>query len=337
MYTGELISLAVAFSWTATALFAEVASKRMGSLPLNVVRMALSIALLMLTLWLTLGSPYPIMADGETWLWLSLSGFVGYALGDYCLFQSYVLMGSRFGQLFMTLASPSAALTAWVLLGESMLPLAILGMLITMLGIGMSVLNRAGSSDEADQHPESSHHRFQLKLPVRGVLFGIGAGMGQGIGLVLSKVGMQYYNAAISACGVTDMEHWLNAEALFPVSLSFMMPFASTLIRAITGMVGFSVALWFFTHNANAKMLHAITDRRAMLCALGAAMFGPFVGVSLSLMATLYTSAGIAQTIMALTPVLILAPAWLLFHQRVTWLEVVGACISVFGVALFFV
>jgi len=335
MFTGELISLAVAFSWTATALFAEVASKRMGSLPLNVVRMTLSILLLMLTLWLTLGHPYPIMADGQTWLWLSLSGFVGYALGDYCLFQSYVLMGSRFGQLFMTLASPAAALTAWILLGEQMQPLAILGMIVTMMGIGMSVLNRGGSAEASQQRAAS--RRVQLKMPLRGVLFGIGAGMGQGIGLVLSKVGMQSYNASIAACGVTDMASWLNAEALFPVSLGFMMPFASTLIRAITGLVGFSVALWFFSRNANAKMKRALSDRRAVVCALGAAIFGPFVGVSLSLMATLYTSAGIAQTIMALTPVLILAPAWLLFHQRVTWLEVLGACISVVGVALFFV
>ena len=73
-----------------------------------------------------------------------------------------------------------------------------------------------------------------------------------------------------------------------------------------------------------------------MYCALGAAIFGPFIGVSLSLMATLYTHAGVAQTIMSLTPVLIILPSWMLFHQKVTLWEVVGAFICVFGVALFF-
>ena len=65
-------------------------------------------------------------------------------------------------------------------------------------------------------------------------------------------------------------------------------------------------------------------------------LFGPFIGVSLSLLATQYTSTGIAQTLFALTPVLIIAPSALLFHQRVSPREVLGAAVSVAGVCLFF-
>lgn len=308
MFIGEIISLVVAVSWTATALFADVASHRMGSLVLNVVRMGLSLAFLAITLWYTIGVPYPLMADSETWFWLGLSGFVGYVLGDYCLFQSYVLIGSRFGQLFMTLASPAAAVTAWILLGEEMSGMAILGMIVTMTGIGMSVLNRGGES-----------HKLELKLPVRGVLMGIGAGLGQGIGLVLSKVGMEHY------------------ELVSGGALGHMMPFASTMIRAVIGMTGFSAALFLLTHNGGKRFMNGVRDMKAVGCALGAATFGPFIGVSLSLMATLYTSAGIAQTIMAMTPVFILLPARIMFHQQITRLEVIGAIISVIGVSLFFV
>ena len=171
MYFGEIISLIVAMSWTATALFAEVASKRMGSLTLNVVRMVLSLAMLSLTLWLTLGVPYPPFTNGQTWVWLSLSGFVGYVLGDYCLFQSYAIMNSRFGQLLMTLASPAAAFTAWILLGERMGLLSLAGMIITMLGIGISIFTREDSNDGKT---------IKLNLPLKGILFGIGAGAGQG-------------------------------------------------------------------------------------------------------------------------------------------------------------
>lgn len=56
-----------------------------------------------------------------------------------------------------------------------------------------------------------------------------------------------------------------------------------------------------------------------------------------SALATQYTSAGITQTLFALTPILIIAPAALLFHQKVTLREVLGAIISVIGVCLFFV
>ena len=148
MFIGETIALGVAVSWTATALFAEVASKRMGSLPLNTLRMTMSLILLVGTLWLLMGEPWPRVADGDTWLWLALSGVVGYVIGDYCLMQGYIYIGSRFGQLFMTLSAPTAALTGWLLLGENMRPLAILGMVITLCGIAMSILSSGAKGNE---------------------------------------------------------------------------------------------------------------------------------------------------------------------------------------------
>lgn len=66
-YLGETIALAVAVSWTVTALSAEVASKRIGSLQLNVFRMVLSLSMLSLTLWLFTGSPFPVGAGGKAW------------------------------------------------------------------------------------------------------------------------------------------------------------------------------------------------------------------------------------------------------------------------------
>jgi drug/metabolite transporter (DMT)-like permease len=66
------------------------------------------------------------------------------------------------------------------------------------------------------------------------------------------------------------------------------------------------------------------------------AFFGPFLGVSFSLISVKYTEAGIASTIMALVPVIIIAPAVILYKQKVTWPEIIGAVISVGGVAVFF-
>lgn len=308
MYLGEIISLAVAVSWTVTALFAEVASKRIGSLQFNVVRMFLSIVMLGLTLWCFTGSPVPLYANGDAWLWLSLSGFVGYLLGDYCLFNSYILIGSRFGQLFMTLAPIAAAFSAWAILGERMSFQAVVGMLVTISGIGLSVLNKGGGK-----------HRLSLKLPLKGVLFGIGAGIGQGVGLVLSKVGMNHYEQSIPA-----------GEEL----VADLMPFASTMIRAITGFIGFFLVMIF--QKKLATMSVALRNRKGMNAAVWATFAGPFIGVSLSLMAVQYTEAGIASTLMALTPIFILWPSSFFFGQKVTTKEIAGAVISVVGVSLFF-
>jgi drug/metabolite transporter (DMT)-like permease len=65
-------------------------------------------------------------------------------------------------------------------------------------------------------------------------------------------------------------------------------------------------------------------------------IFGPFVGVGFSLMAVQYTSAGIASTLMALTPIIIILPSYWLFRQPITWRSVAGAVISVIGVSMFF-
>ena len=69
---------------------------------------------------------------------------------------------------------------------------------------------------------------------------------------------------------------------------------------------------------------------------LVAVIFGPFLGVGFSLMAVQYTAAGIASTIMATTPILILIPSHYLFHQKITIKGILGAIISVVGVSLFF-
>ena len=116
-YLGEFLSLIVAVLWTASALSAEIATKRTGVLVLNVWRMGLALAACSLLLFFSTGHPLPLMAGGQAWLWLLLSGFVGYFLGDWCLFNSYLVIGSRFGQLFMTLAPAFTAFFAWVTIG----------------------------------------------------------------------------------------------------------------------------------------------------------------------------------------------------------------------------
>lgn len=317
MFLGEIISIIVCICWSASALFGQVAARGIGSaMPLNVLRMILSLLLLALSMWWVCGVPYPVYADSETWLWLTLSGLTGYVLGDYCLFNAYIVIGARFSQLFMTLAPPAAAFAGWMLLGETMSPIALLGMMITVTGISLSIL---GKKDE------ESHKRLQL--PVKGIIYGIGAGVGQGVGLVLSKLGIEHYEQCIKSVLQDD-----------PIQQSAMldaMPMSATFIRAVTGLICFCIAM-FYIHQQKIAV-QAIKDKKLMLIILLATITGPFVGVSLSLKATLYTSTGIAQTIMACTPILVLWPSHVFFKQKVTLREVIGAMISVAGVALFFV
>lgn len=301
-YIGELISIGVAFSWTATALLSEFGSKRLGNLTLNVLRMGFSLLFAMVMFWAVMGSPLPPVGSLEACGWMLLSGIVGYVIGDFCLFQCYIIIGSRYGQLFMTLAPLSAALMAWVTLGQEMAPMSIVAMLITLTGIALSVLGRG------------EHRRVSLKLPLNGVLFAVAAAMCQGIGLVLSKIGMDHYDT-------TAMPAWL-------------IPFSANFLRCIAGIIGFSLLLYF--REGFQPLREAFHDRKGITVAIATTIFGPFVGVGFSLMAVQYASAGIASTLMALTPIIIILPSYWLFRQPITWRSVLGALISVLGVSLFF-
>ena len=302
-YIGELISIGVAFSWTATALLSEFGSKRLGNLTLNVLRMGLALVFSLVLFMVVTGNLLPPGASAEAAGWMLLSGVVGYVIGDFCLFQCYIIIGSRYGQLFMTLAPLAAALMAWITLGQQMTGMSILAMFITLAGIGISVLGRG------------EHHKVGLKLPLNGVLFAIGAAMCQGIGLVLSKIGMDHYEAT------ANMPDWL-------------VPFSANFYRCVAGIIGFTLLLYF---RKGLDPLHeAVHDKKGLAVATATTVFGPFVGVGFSLMAVQYTAAGIASTLMAMTPIIILLPSYWLFHQKITWRAVAGAVISVVGVSLFF-
>lgn len=307
-HLGELISLSVAASWTVTALFADKASHRLGSTTVNVLRLSMAIVFLGAILWVTIHHPYPIYASSRAWLWLALSALVGYVFGDWCLFNCYLSIGARFGQLFMTLAPPMAAIAGWAILGESLGWKSGLAMVVTLSGIAISILSRKDG------------HKVQLTLPLKGVLLGLGAGLGQGVGLVLSKVGLQYYTESIPSDA--------------PAMMGQMLPFASTMIRAIIGAAGF--LLLMSLQKSLPRLRSAVHDRTGMRYALLVTLFGPVVGVSLSLMAVQYTAAGIASTLMALTPVFILFPYTFIYHQHLKLREILGVAVSMAGVALFF-
>ncbi|MCK9627213.1 MAG: DMT family transporter [Bacteroidales bacterium] len=317
-YIGEVISIGVAISWALSALFFEYAGKRIGSLIVNILRLFFAFFLLGAMLMVVTGSPWPQNADRDAWLWMVLSGLVGFVFGDLCLFHSYLLITARFSQLLMTLAPPFAALFAWLIMGEELSFMAFLGMCVTLTGIAISVLKRDSASTHVDGNIIGGNGRIKLNLPVKGLLLGIGGALGQGLGIVLSKQGMYYYELSAQGTAVASY-----------------IPFAATQIRIITGLIGFSLIIILSGRFKN--LLKGFKDAKGMRSTFAGSVFGPFIGVSLSLMAVQYTDAAIASTIMATTPVIILIPYILLYKKKVTPVELLGAILSVGGVALFFI
>lgn len=153
---------------------------------------------------------------------------------------------------------------------------------------------------------KGQNEKLSLKLSPRGILFAFAGALGQATGLVLSKLGMGTYD-----------------------------PFASTQIRIIAGFSGFFIIVTLSRKWKNVST--ALLNIKGMIGIVIGSFFGPFLGVSFSLLAIKYTQTGIASTIMSLVPILIIPPVYFIYKQKVTLFEIIGAFVSVFGVALFFV
>lgn len=299
-HVGEIAALLTAVFWTVTAVAFESASRKIGSMVVNILRLIVGFVFLSIFAFFYRGYLFPTDASWHNWLWLSLSGLVGFTFGDLCLFQSFVLIGARVSMLVMALAPPMTALFAWLVLGESLSAKSWLGMALTMNGIALVVLKKNGNGEKG-----GFLSLLKLNYPVWGLLLAFGGAIGQAAGLVLSKVGMQGYDT-----------------------------FASTQIRVLAGTAGF--ALIYALLGKWRDVMRGLGRPGPMAWLSLGAFFGPFLGVSFSLIAIKYADTGIASTIMAIVPVLIIPPSIILYKEKVTFKEIAGALLAVAGIAVFF-
>ena len=182
-HLGEIAALATAVCWTLNAMAFEDAGKRVGSLAVNYLRFFTAFPLLTAAAFFTRGTAFPADASASAWFYLSISGLIGFVLGDIFLFQALVEIGSRISLLIKSMGPPLAALAGFLILGESISPLGLLGMLTTMFGIALVIVSR---------NPQEK--RVKFNRPLRGIVFALLGAAGQALGLVFSKLGMGDYN-----------------------------------------------------------------------------------------------------------------------------------------------
>ena len=171
---------------------------------------------------------------------------------------------------------------------------------LALLGIAVTlggVIWVVGERHEGE--PRGSHGAVGVALAMVGAVC-------QGVGLVLAKVGMA----------------------------GEVPPLAATWVRMGTA----TAVIWVLTALTGRVRGLGVADAtsRAWLPIVGGAFFGPFLGVWLSLVAARLTDVGIAATIMATTPVLVIPILMLTERYRPTVRALVGTAVTVAGVALLF-
>lgn len=297
-YIGEVAALATAFLWMLSSLCWTAAGERIGSLAVNVIRLLVALPMLMAYMWLTEGVVAPVRASANAWLYLSISGIFGFFLCDLFLFRSFLLIGPRLGMLILSLAPPMTALIGRFLLHEHLTLINWLGMALTMAGVAWVVLESPASH-------EGSGRRFIFTL--RGGVLALLAAASQSIAMVVAKMGLE---KELSAIGATE-------------------------IRLIAGLASFLLML--LVMGRYPMLFKAARDRRAVGIIVFGAVAGPVIGVAMLMVAISHIQTGLAQTFLALSPVMIIPFMRLIYKERIGFHAVAGAFLAFAGVALLFV
>lgn len=303
-FIGEFLALTTVLCWSISVQFFEAASRRVGSVPVNIIRIGVALLLFGIVLSIRDGSPIPLDFPLRAWVFLSLSGVVGFFIGDIFLFKALVVLGPRLAMLLHSLAAPSAAVIGWLFLSEHYLFSQWLGIAITISGVCLVIMERTPPALSAASATAGAPART---VSTRGIVYGILAMLGQAVGYLLSKAGMMNQSGYLDA-------------------------FSATQIRAIAAF--FCFCLYFSLASKWGQVKQAASDTKALTYTSLGAVVGPFLGVSLSLKILHYLNAGVAATFLSLVPIFMIPFAVFLHKERVSTRAVLGTIFAIFGIYL---
>lgn len=169
-YLGELSALLTAILWSGTSIAFSSAAEKIGSLQLNINRMIFA-SLFLISAISIMG--YKFDLSNSQFANLIISGIIGLVIGDSFLFKSYQMIGARISMLLMALSPAMSAILAFIFLNETISFLGILGILVTISGIALVVLERNANS--------------KYQITTMGIVYGLLGAMGQAGGLIFAK------------------------------------------------------------------------------------------------------------------------------------------------------
>jgi drug/metabolite transporter (DMT)-like permease len=227
---------------------------------------------------------------------LVISGFAGLVIGDTFLFKAYQSIGARISMLVMAMVPPISAFMAFLFLGERISVTGILGILITVSGIALVVFKR-------EEIPSSKY-----KIDNAGIFYAFIGAAGQAVGLIFAK---NAFNASEVSGFVASFVRIASAVIIiYPVAF---------LSKRYTNPVGVFMK-----------------DKPAFLFTAIGSVIGPYLGITFSMIAISHTKIGIASTIMATTPIIMLPMVRYYYKEKLSWVAIAGACIAVIGTAILF-
>ncbi len=290
---GELSALITAVLWSGTSIAFSEASIRVGTTYLNITRMFFAVLFLSITIII---AGIPLNLSFHQIQNLFISGIIGLVIGDQFLFSSYRLIGARLGMLVMSSAPAIAAMLAYFLLGEKLSALGIIGIIVTILGIALVVLQR-------HEVPTSKY-----KVDYLGLFYAFMGSVGQAAGLIFAK---------------------------FAFNDGDINGFVATFFRVFSALIVL-LPIAYLSKRFSHPIRKFKENKKGLVFTLVGSFIGPYLGITFSLIAISHTKVGIASTIMATVPILMLPLVRFYYKEKLSWISILGAFVAVLGTGLLF-
>lgn len=289
----ELAAVGAATCWALSGLLSAAPSGHLGALAFNRTRQLFVSAVLALVVLAT--GTWQALTPDIVWP-LLLSGFVGIFLGDTLLFTCLNRLGPRRAGILFAMNAPIAALLGWAILGEALSGVAVLGIVLTVVGVILAILfgRRRGRVHQW----EAVRGRLWV-----GVLLGLLSALAQALGSLIAQPAM--------AAGVD--------------------PAAASMLRV--SVAGLCLIVLTALPIAPVRSKGAMTARVFLQTAASGLVAMAF-GMTLLLFALSGGEVGIVSTLSATTPVIILPLLWLTMREAPAPGAWAGAACVVAGVAL---
>jgi len=246
-----------------------------------------------------------------------LSGVIGFGLGDFALFETLPRLGPRLTSLMVNcLAAPFAAAVEWLWLDTRLSGPQLACGLVILGGVALSLAPDDGSPAQA---PRGHGPRDQVPVQVRwaGILFGVLAAFGQGLGAVLTRKAF-----AVTRAAGFEVDGGTAAYQRILGGLAFVaFPYGFVLLRRH----------WRASESAR-RRLNPLERRRAWAWVLGNALAGPSIGVAFYQWGLKIAPSGVVLPVTAMAPLLVVPFTYLFEGDRPSWRSLAGGVLAVAGV-----
>ncbi len=291
----ELAALGAATCWALTALISTGPAGHLGAPAFNRARQTFVTLLLAVYVGIS-GSWQQLNAQNVPPI--LISGLIGIFAGDTLLFASLNRVGPRRSSILFAMNAPLAAILGWIVLGEALVPQAILGVALTFAGVALAIY--FGGSNRQTHKWEETKGALWI-----GVALGLAAAACQAVASLIMR----------------------------PVMATGIDPFAASMLRVAIAAMSLTVMLRLPIPAVKQK--NPLTLRVAAITALSG-FLALAIGMTLLLFALSGGNVGIVSTLSATSPVIILPLIWLRTGQRPALGAWGGALIVIVGMALIF-